>query len=117
MDLSDGLADGVHQIADASGVGMIIDGDALPVDGGARSIFEMDGIDAVTEALTAGDDYELLVTARPRWRRRLDAAARQSDVPLTRIGACTAARDLVLRRRTEGAMLGLPIPQGYSHFR
>src|SRR5205823_6257340 len=32
IDLSDGLADAVHQIAEASGVGLIIDADAIPID-------------------------------------------------------------------------------------
>src|SRR6185369_3672124 len=36
MDLSDGLADAVRQVAEASGVGMRIDADALPVAAGVR---------------------------------------------------------------------------------
>ena len=40
MDLSDGLADAVHQIAEASGVGAMIDGGALPIEPGARRWFE-----------------------------------------------------------------------------
>ena len=94
IDLSDGLADGVHRIADASGVGAVIDADALPIDPGVRAWFEERGLDPVAEALTAGDDYELLVTVRPQTRRRL-AAATRGDVPLTRIGTCTEAPPLL----------------------
>ena len=36
IDLSDGLADGVRQIGEASGVGAVIDADALPIEPGAR---------------------------------------------------------------------------------
>ena len=36
MDLSDGLADAVRQVAEASGVGMQIDADALPIAAGVR---------------------------------------------------------------------------------
>ena len=37
MDLSDGLADGLQQMAEASGVGMTIDAGALPIDPAARA--------------------------------------------------------------------------------
>jgi thiamine-monophosphate kinase len=66
VDLSDGLADGLHQLADASGVGIEVDGSAMPVSDDARQWFEARGQDAVIAALTGGDDYELLFTVRPR---------------------------------------------------
>jgi len=115
MHLSDGLADAVHQMADASGVGITIDAEALPIDAAARVFFEAHGGDAVIEALTGGDDYELLLAARPRMRRRLAAAASHGDVPLTRIGRCTGDRAVTLQR---GAPLeAQPMPRGYHHFR
>jgi thiamine-monophosphate kinase len=113
MDLSDGLADAVHGIARSSGVGAAIDAGALPVDPGAREWFEARGDDAVMEAMTLGDDYELAFTARPGWGGRLRAASRHGDAPLTRIGVCTTAPGVVLRR-TAGET---PMPRGYRHFR
>jgi len=112
IDLSDGLADGLHRIADASGVGMTIDADALPIDPAARALFDTRGGDAIDAAVCGGDDYELLFTMRPRTRRRLIAAERHGGAPLTRIGRCTADRAVVLQR---GAV-AVPVPQGYSHF-
>ena len=112
IDLSDGLADGLHRIADASGVGMTIDADALPIDPAARALFDARGDDPIGAALCGGDDYELLFTVRPRTRRRLTAAERHGGVPLTRIGRCTADRALVVQR---GAAT-TPVPEGYSHF-
>src|SRR5204863_7655428 len=93
MDLSDGLADGIHQLGDASGVGLRIDADAVPIDAAARAWFggrTASGDDLLAAVMTAGDDYELLVAARPRMRRRIDAVARHAAVPLTRIGTSTA---------------------------
>jgi thiamine-monophosphate kinase len=117
IDLSDGLADGVHRIAEASGVGAVIDADALPIDPGVRAWFEERGVDPVTEALTAGDDYELLVTVRPRTGRRL-AAAMRCGVPLTRIGRCTESRATLLRVRNGGTVTEAELPSGgYDHFR
>ena len=117
MDLSDGLADAVHQMAEASGVGMTIDAAALPIDPGARAFFDARGMDAVTEALSAGDDYELLLASRPRTRRVLAAAVRHGDVPLTRVGRCTDDRLVSLQRAAGGSIDAVPVPQGYSHFR
>ena len=112
VDLSDGLADAAHQIALASGVGIAIDAEALPIDAQARSEFDSLGRDQVTAAITGGDDYELLFTVRPRTRHRLRAATRHGHVALTRVGVCTQRRDVVLLRggATE------PMPAGYSHF-
>jgi thiamine-monophosphate kinase len=112
IDLSDGLADGVDRIAEASGVGIVIDGDALPIDPAARAQFEAGGGDPLERAISGGDDYELLFTVRPRTSRRLRAAAQHGGVAITRIGECTAERAVVMRR---GGRVS-PLPRGFSHF-
>jgi thiamine-monophosphate kinase len=112
IDLSDGLADGIDRIADASGVGITIDADALPIAAAARAQFEAGGDDAVARALSGGDDYELLFTVRPRTRRRLRRVAQHGGVAITRIGECTADRAVVMRRGGELSLL----PRGFSHF-
>jgi thiamine-monophosphate kinase len=113
MDLSDGLADAVHQMAGASGVGATIDAAALPIEPAARAVFGSGGGDAVAGALTGGDDYELLFAVRPRASRRLAAAVRHGGLPLTRVGRCTADRAVVLEREAGGVE---PLPPGYAHF-
>lgn len=113
IDLSDGLADGVHRIAESSGVGVAVDATALPIADGARAVFEARGGDAEQEAIAGGDDYELLFTVRRRMARSLAAGARQVGVPLTRIGVCTDGRAVVVRRA--GSETPLPLI-GYDHF-
>ena len=114
MDLSDGLSDAVYQLAAASGVGARIDADALPIDARAREVLAARGDDHVAAAITGGDDYELLVSVRPRTRGRLAAAIRHGGVPLTNVGVCTEDPAVVLQRGGEEA----PLPRGgYSHFR
>jgi thiamine-monophosphate kinase len=117
MDLSDGLADGVNQIAEASGVGMVIDAGALPIDAAARAFFEARGRDAAIEALIGGDDYELLIAVRPRTQRRLTAAMQRGAVVLTRIGRCTAERGITLRGADGASIDAAALPQGFTHFR
>lgn len=104
VDLSDGLADGVQRIAEASGVGIDLDEASIPLEAGAEM--------SVDEAIAAGDDYELLFTVRPRPRGRLRAVRQHADVSITRIGVCTASRDVIIRGAAPR-----PIPRGYGHFR
>jgi len=113
MDLSDGLADAVRQVAVASGLGAVVDGDALPISPSAREWFRYSGADPVTAAAAGGDDYELLFAVPRRGRSRLATVIRQSrGVPITRIGELTAAPELILMSggRRE------PLPEGFVHF-
>ena len=114
IDLSDGLADGIRQIAAASGVGIAVDGEAIPLGDGVREYHRAQGQDPVCAALGGGDDYELLFTARPTLRGRLRAVKRQAeDLPITKIGVVTKAQQLVLRTASGDTDL----PAGFEHFR
>lgn len=113
MDLSDGLADAVTHVSRASGLGMIIDAAAIPTEDAAMARLARDGRDPLAAAITAGDDYELLFTVRPRLRNRLRTVVRQTDTTITRIGVCTIDRAALLRR---GDRLE-PMPSGFTHFR
>ncbi|RPI57848.1 MAG: thiamine-phosphate kinase [Acidobacteria bacterium] len=103
IDLSDGLADGVRQIGEASGLGAIIDAGALPIEEGAT----------LRDALAGGEDYELLFAVSPRMRSRLRHARRLvSDLAVTRIGRLTSDRAMLLSRN--GSLEELPA--GFAHF-
>jgi len=114
VDLSDGLADGLHQLAAASGVGIDIEAGAIPVPEAARAWWAGRGEDALLRAMTGGDDYELLFTVSPRRRRRLETVRRQAGtVPLTRIGSVITGSAVTL---VDGDTR-TPLPGGYVHFR
>ena len=114
IDLSDGLADGIRQIAVASGVGIAVDGETIPLADGVAEYHRAQGHDPVRAALAGGDDYELLFTARPTLRGRLRAVKRQAgDLPITKIGVVTKAQQLVLRT----ASGDIELPAGFEHFR
>jgi len=118
VDLSDGLTDGVRRLVEASGVGAAIDADAVPVHPGARAWFNGAGRDGVAEAMTLGDDYELLLAARPRTGRRLAEAMRRSGTPLTRIGTCTKDPAILLSCDVDGRRVERALPEAaYHHFR
>jgi thiamine-monophosphate kinase len=113
MDLSDGLADGLRQMAEAGGTGFQIDADALPIHPGARAWFEAHGHDPVREAVAGGDDYELLFTVGAKLQGRLRHVARLiGGLPLTPIGIVTREPGILLRRGGRDEEL----PAGFAHF-
>jgi thiamine-monophosphate kinase len=94
MDLSDGLADAIQQMCEASGCGADVDTTAVPVHEAAT----------LAQALTGGEDYELLFAVPRRRTRLFHAAIKQAgEVAVTEIGACT-----------KGAIPDLG--QGFRHF-
>ena len=114
MDLSDGLADALRQVATASGVGVRIDADALPIDPAAREWWTARGVDPVNAAVKGGDDYELLFAVPAKGRGPLRSVMRHiTDPPLTKIGTFTKnPREVVLTRGGKEDAL----PEGFDHF-
>jgi thiamine-monophosphate kinase len=112
MDLSDGLADAVTQVAESSATGAEIELAALPVHPAVPEIWPEE---PAWQALLGGDDYELLFAVPPRRRRAFLAAVTQGrHVPITRIGRLTGASEGLRVRRPDGRVVGMP--RGYEHF-
>jgi thiamine-monophosphate kinase len=98
MDLSDGLGSDLPRLARASALAFEVDEKALPVNRGCT----------IKEAISDGEDHELLFALSPkdsrlllsRWRRKFP------KLPLTRIGRLD--RKLKIENRK--------FPGGYVHF-
>jgi len=114
MDLSDGLADAVRQVAAASGCGARIDAAALPIEPGAAAWWLARGTDPVGAAIVGGEEYELLFAVPKRGGGRLRNVRRHvADPVLTRVGVFTKdASALVMERDGRDEAL----PEGYQHF-
>ena len=115
IDVSDGVTGDLAHILDASHVGAIIELASIP-----RSS-ALDGKLAGTERelalrclLAGGDDYELCFTANPALRERITDISRALKLPLTRIGATTAAQDFIVRDEHGTALPALP--RAFDHF-
>jgi thiamine-monophosphate kinase len=99
MDLSDGLGTDLPRLAGASKLSFAIDERTLPVSRGCT----------VQQAISGGEDYELLFAVSPRQRKRLQKRWQKKfpGLPLTRIGR------LNQKSKTKNQQL----KSGYVHFR
>lgn len=89
MDVSDGLLGDAAKLAAASGVRLVLEPDAMPLSAPASAwlALQADRRQGLAMLLNGGDDYEILFTAAPASRSRLQETAADAGVPLRRIGA------------------------------
>lgn len=113
IDVSDGLAADVGHIAETSGLGADISLRDLPLSDAARAALT-DDPGLLQTLVTGGDDYELAFTAPPSAAGAITAVARESGIPVARIGTMTAEPDVRLLG-PGGAALDLG-QGGYRHF-
>ncbi|MFP4052850.1 MAG: thiamine-phosphate kinase [Phycisphaerae bacterium] len=104
IDLSDGLATDLNHLCRLSELGARVDAAAVPI---APDITG----DPLKAALTDGEDYELLVAMDPTDADRLLSES-PFDVPVSRIGTLTEAREVLLIDRGESRPLK---PEGWEH--
>ncbi len=103
MDLSDGLADGLWRIAKASGVGLSIDQDRVPLARGAN----------FKQALSDGEDFELLFAVSARDAEKLPHMI--AKCPLREIGEVVSSRTGVSWVDARGKSHKLK-DTGFQHF-
>ncbi len=116
IDISDGLASELFLIAEASGVGLVLEESAVPIGAGARRLALERGEDPLALALGGGEDYELLMTAPADRVHDLIAALAEIGVRATLIGEIV--------RHEFGRNVHAPgrpprplAPGGFEHFR
>jgi thiamine-monophosphate kinase len=107
IDSSDGLAWSLHEISEASKVGFTID--RLPIAEEAERFAKLHKLDPFELCLYGGEEYELVVTVKPRlWRKVC------KKVALIKIGYVAKERDIVFKKGKKT----IPIEaRGWEHFK
>ena len=104
IDISDGLSSDLRHITDESNVGALIYHDCIPVSRNANSKLE---------ALSGGEDFELLFTAPSEVTE--EAISKKIGMPIRRIGEVTHKREGVKIIMGKNGKSKLK-KTGYRHF-
>ena len=108
LDVSDGLIADLGHLARASGVGLVVDLERLPLSRAATAWLEarVDPVAAWIQLATGGDDYEIAMTAPPHALEGLKREAEAQHLRLTVIGAVTEGEGVSARYGGEVTPVG-----------
>jgi thiamine-monophosphate kinase len=114
MDISDGLADSLHQLAKMNNVGYEVALDDIPIHENTTKISEELKIPLEDLTVFFGGDYELLVTVDPAHWELAERAVATVGGQLTQIGKVTRNKKLTLIKGRKKVALE---NKGYEHFK
>ncbi|MEM3578301.1 MAG: thiamine-phosphate kinase [Candidatus Bathyarchaeia archaeon] len=112
IDSSDGLAWSLHELSRASKVGFLID--KLPIAEEAERFAEIHKLDSLELALYGGEEYELVLTLKPKMWKKAETAVKRVGGRLLPIGKVTAERRILLEADGEKRVIE---PRGWEHFK
>jgi thiamine-monophosphate kinase len=118
MDVSDGLLQDLQHMLQASGglsAELVLD--QLPLSAAGLALLSRDSRFVLEQALSAGDDYELLFAVPTSALAALAQLSQQLNLPLSIIGRVTqTAEQPTLDLLWQGKPWPYPLPLGYRHF-
>ncbi|MFC4766876.1 thiamine-phosphate kinase [Effusibacillus consociatus] len=113
-DISDGLASELNEIAAASGVGIRIDENRLPLAPAVTNFARITGQNAIDWALYGGEDYQLVGTLHPLAYSAVVTACQMNGIRFTLIGRVIEGSGVVMERSAGGETV--LTARGYNHF-
>jgi thiamine-monophosphate kinase len=112
IDSSDGLAWSLHELARMSSVGFMING--VPVADEVRRFAEFNGLDPLELALYGGEEYELVVTVKPKLWVEAETAVEAVGGCLLSIGKVTRDSQVLMDVNGEKRVVEA---RGWEHFK
>ncbi|MEM2250750.1 MAG: thiamine-phosphate kinase [Candidatus Hadarchaeales archaeon] len=114
IDISDGFAYNLWQIAEESGIGITVEKEKLPICSLVKEYSKSIGKDPYDFALFGGEDYELLFTIKPSSLSELERKFKRANRKFTIVGKTVRGRGVWISE--EGKVKRLP-KIGFEHFR
>jgi len=112
MDSSDGLAWSLYELARMSGVGFVVN--SVPVADEVRCFAEYNGLDPLELALYGGEEYELVITVKPKRWAAAETAVEAASGRLLLIGKVTRDKQMLLDVDGEKRVIEA---RGWEHFK
>ena len=112
IDSSDGLAWSLHELSRANNVGFRID--HLPIASEVGRFAEIHGFDSAELALYGGEEYELVLTVKPKLWQKATKAVETVGGSLTKIGVVTTEKQLLLKTGEKTVSIEA---RGWEHFK
>ncbi len=112
IDSSDGLAWSLHEISRASNVGFLLDN--LPIAPKAEKFAKIYNLDPAELALYGGEEYELVVTIKPRLWEQAKEVVEKVGGTLIKVGQVTHEKHLLLKRGEKTVAVEA---RGWEHFK
>ncbi|WP_019961716.1 thiamine-phosphate kinase [Woodsholea maritima] len=114
-DISDGLLSDLSHIATASGCGLSLDLERLPLSDAARAWLHSQANpgQALSYLASAGDDYQIIGAIRPEKWDEFQAYAQTRHHRVTQVGVFTPGPDKKVRYQGQDVALSQP---GFTHF-
>lgn len=112
IDSSDGLAWSLHELAKMSNVGFLVN--SLPVASEVKRFAEFNGLDAVELALYGGEEYELVITVKPKMWAEAEAVVEAVGGMLLPFGRVVRDKQLVMEINGKKRPIEA---RGWEHFK
>jgi thiamine-monophosphate kinase len=112
IDSSDGLAWSLHEIGKMSGVGFLVN--SVPISDEVKCFAEFNRLDALELALYGGEEYELVVTVKPKLWADAETAVEAVGGRLLPVGKVTRDKQVILE--VDGKKRPIEA-RGWEHFK